>query len=135
MCHLSSLLPAVLQKISIEQTTGIVVLPNWPTQPYYATAMNMLISKPLLLKRNKQLLQLPLHPEMIHQIWKKLDLLVCHLSGNPSRVKTFHNKLLISLCPPGGQRHQSSTSVISNSGRGSAVSGLWIPFDLMCEQS
>ena len=47
-------LPAVLQKMTVEKVTGIVVLPNWPTQHYYSTAMKMLSAQPLYICSQKK---------------------------------------------------------------------------------
>lgn len=58
-----SVIPADLQKMVVEKAKGILVMPNWPTQPYiciyYATVMKMLIAKPFYVPRRKTLLQLP----------------------------------------------------------------------------
>ena len=63
------ILPKVLQKISLDEATEIVIIPNWPTQVFYATAINMLIDNPIYMKKHKRLLQLPNQPEEIHTIW------------------------------------------------------------------
>lgn len=78
-------IPAVLQKMVVENAKGILVMPNWPTQPYYATVMKMLIAKPLNVHRRKTLLQLQGKNE-IHKIWDKLDMLICLLSGDRSQT-------------------------------------------------
>ena len=88
-----SVLPAVLQKMTVEKVTGIVVLPNWPTQHYYSTAMTMLIAQPSNVhKRKKTLLQIP-NSKQIHTFWDKLDLLICLLSGDQSKIENFWKKL------------------------------------------
>lgn len=79
-----SVIPTVLQKMVVEKAKGILVMPNWPTQPYYATVMKMLIANPLYVHRRKTLLKLPGKNE-IHKIWDKLDMLICLLSGDRSQ--------------------------------------------------
>lgn len=79
-----SVIPTVLQKMVVEKAKGILVMPNWPTQPYYATVMKMLIANPLFVHRRKTLLKLPGKNE-IHKIWDKLDMLICLLSGDRSQ--------------------------------------------------
>ena len=54
--------PRVLQKLELDKATGIVVIPNWPTQVWSSMAMRMLISHPVLLKHSPNLLLLPSHP-------------------------------------------------------------------------
>lgn len=44
--------------------------------------MRMLISCPALLLHNARLLLLPSHQQAVHPLHKKLDLLICQLSGN-----------------------------------------------------
>ena len=76
-----SVIPKVLQKLEQDKATGIVVIPRWPTQVWYSMAMRMLISCPVLLQHSARLLMLPSHPQKVHPLHKKLDLLICHLSG------------------------------------------------------
>ena len=96
-----SIIPWVLQKISLDKVTALVVIPNWPTQPFYATAMNMLVNNPTFVRKNRKLLQMPNKPEEIHKIWNKLDLLVCQLSGDQSLIKDYQEGLQI-LCSQDG---------------------------------
>ena len=76
-----SVISAVLSKIQDDQAEGICVIPNWPTQPWYPKAMQMMTSDPIHLKPDRHLLHLPSQPTEIHPLSKKLNLLVCHLSG------------------------------------------------------
>ena len=76
-----SVIPMVLNKIKMEQATGIVVLPNWPTQLWYPIAIRILKQDPIHLKPNRDLLHLPSLPEKLHPLSNKLNLMVCLLSG------------------------------------------------------
>ena len=76
-----SVIPTVLNKLMTEGAQGICVLPDWPTQPWYPRALQLLKQNPEYLKARKDLLQLPSHPKENHPIWHKLNFLVCHLSG------------------------------------------------------
>lgn len=76
-----SVIPTVLNKLKSEGARGVCVLPDWPAQAWYPTALQLLKQKPVYLKARKDLLQLPSHPKEIHPIWHKLNLLVCLLSG------------------------------------------------------
>lgn len=42
-----------------DKATGIVVVPNWPTHPIYATLMKMLIDYQIFIKKRPSLLTLP----------------------------------------------------------------------------
>ena len=51
-----SILQRVLQKFSEEEATGLLVVPNWPTQIWWPYLMNMLIDFPLILPRKQDTL-------------------------------------------------------------------------------
>ena len=111
-----SLLPRVLQKISQEKATGVVVLPHWCTQSWFPTAMKMLTASPLLLPHHPKLLQLPCQPSRTHPLFKSLDLLVCRLSGEPLQTKTFQaNQQKLSF-HRGENQHPNNIPVICGSG-------------------
>ena len=74
-----NVIPAVLSKIQREEALGVVVLPDW--QGWYPKALEMLKQEPIYLKAGRDLLRLASHPEEVHPIWHKLNLLVCLLSG------------------------------------------------------
>lgn len=76
-----SVIPALLSKVQHETALGICVLPDWPTQPWYAKALRMAKQKPVYLKARRNLLQLPSHPKETHPLWHKLNLMICLLSG------------------------------------------------------
>ena len=57
-----SLIGRIIQKKSIEASTGILIVPNWPTQPWYSHLMKILIDTPLVLPSRKNLL--------VHQPWQ-----------------------------------------------------------------
>ena len=56
------------------------MLPDWPAQGWYPKVLEMLKQGPIYLKAQRDLLRLPSHPEELHPIWHKLNLLVCLLS-------------------------------------------------------
>ena len=76
-----SVIPHVLKKIQEDKASGILVVPDWPTQAWYPKAMKLLTRPPVSLKPHKKLLALPHQPQKIHPLWPKLNLLVCHFSG------------------------------------------------------
>ena len=71
----SCVLQAV-QKIKQEKATGILVIPNWPTQPWYPLIAPLLVEPLLIHHPSKSLLQLPAAPEEQHSSAKKLELKV-----------------------------------------------------------
>ena len=72
----------MLQKIQAEEATGLLVVPCWPTQPWWPSVMRLLVQKPLVLPKKKHTLFLPQQPDLVHPLHQKLTLLICHLSGN-----------------------------------------------------
>lgn len=92
-----SLISRVLQKIQRERVQGIIIVPKWPTQTWWPFLMRMLIDNPVLLPNIKKLSS----PEMIHPLYPKLELLMCHFSGDLLKTKEFRQKLQGSSCSPG----------------------------------
>ena len=123
-----SLLGRCLQQIAMDQAECIVLIPNWPTQPYYSKVIEMLVSLPLVLPCQPQLLQLPHDPHCRHPLFPKLQLLARILSGNPLRAKTFQDTLPTLSSHLGAQEHRSSIKPISTSGLTTAVKGNLIHF-------
>ena len=74
-----------------------MIVPKWPTQSWFPMFLNMLTNDPLALKRSPDILTMPVSG-LIHPLHNKLDLLVCRLSGYPSRVQvpTKSIKILMS---------------------------------------
>ena len=70
-----------LQKIQDEKATGIIVAPQWPTQPFYSRLMKMLKAKPLIITPNQRNLILPQEPDLKSKIAEKTTLMICHVSG------------------------------------------------------
>lgn len=123
-----SLIPEVLQKMSQDKATGILIMPNRPTQAFFATAMNMLISLPVILRKSKKLLILPCRPQEIHKIWNRLDLLACLLSGDQYLTTSFQNQLQISSWLPGEKQQINNTGVTCSNGNYSVINGKLIPY-------
>ena len=76
-----SVIPKVLQKIQVEEATGLLIVPCWPTQPWWLLVMRLLVLENLVLPKKKHRLFLPQQPDLVHPLHQKLTLLMCHLSG------------------------------------------------------
>ena len=112
-----SVIPKVLQKLQQDQATGVVVIPRWPTQAWYSAAMKMLISHPVLLQHNPKLLLQPSHPQEVHPLHRKLDVLVYHLSGDNCRQADFYKERQISSCVLEELEPKSNTTPTLQSGK------------------
>jgi hypothetical protein len=69
-----------LQKIKQDLAHGILVVPYWPTQPWFSVLQAMLVTEPLLICKHKRLLLQPVS-NAIHPLNDRIDLLCCRLSG------------------------------------------------------
>ncbi|GFO38891.1 reverse transcriptase [Plakobranchus ocellatus] len=85
----SMMSPRVLNKIQTDKATGVLIVPFWPAQRFYPVLMKMLIDKPVLLSARQTLLQLPGNPSMLHPLHEKLRLLVCKVSGTPTKAEDY----------------------------------------------
>ena len=123
-----SIIQQVLQKVVAEKATGLLVVPHWPTQSLWPFLMNMLINYPIILPRGKETLYLPAQPQLVHALHNKLELLLCHLSGNSSMTKEFRGKLLKSSKTRGEREPKSTIQHISSDGNATVVQEVSIPF-------
>ena len=51
---LFSVLGRVVPKIQEDMAEGILLIPKWPTQPWFPKVMRLLVKEPFLLPRNNQ---------------------------------------------------------------------------------
>ena len=77
-----SVINAFLQRGREDKASGILIMPNWPTQAWFPQTIQMCVEPPITLHPAKHLLQLPGKPEKLHPLRRTLTLLVCHLSGS-----------------------------------------------------
>ena len=76
-----AIIPNVLQKISSDNATGLLIVPNWPYSPWYSLYNRMLISERIVIPSSKHLMLLPNHPQAVHPLHKSLQLLAGMISG------------------------------------------------------
>ena len=105
-----SLIGRVLKKLKEDQGQAILVIPYWPTQHWLPMMLQMLAHSPILLPKKKTLLSLPFAPNKVHPLSKNLMLMACRLSGIPSEVKNFQQKLKI-LSSRHGDHQQGNNMV------------------------
>ena len=85
-----SVILMMLQKIEMDRAIGVCVVPNWPTQPWYPKLMRMVVKAPVMARHSRTLLHLPSFPEEVHPLHKKLDLMICLVSGKTWLKVTFY---------------------------------------------
>ena len=88
-----SVLGRVLSKIKMEQASGILVLPLWPTQPWFPVMMDLLMDHPRLVKPNSNNLLIKGISLLLHPLHTKLSLLVTILSGQPLETLAYRKAL------------------------------------------
>lgn len=76
-----SIILKTLRKIINDDATGIVVVPQWPTQPWYPLFKRLLSSKPLILRSKGDLIISRCSERAVHQ---RITLVVGRLSGRRS---------------------------------------------------
>ena len=88
-----SVISRTLKKIKAEKAEGILVVPYWPNQAWCLVLFKMLIDIPVLITSRKNLLKLPQYPELVHPMLRKIDIVVCHLSGLLQKAVELQSKL------------------------------------------
>ena len=70
-----------IQKIKTDKAEGILVIPHWPTQPFYSKIMKMAKGLPVIIPANAEKLVHPNGLKSLSTVAAKTDLMVCHVSG------------------------------------------------------
>lgn len=74
-----SLILKMLQKVIFDRANGVVVVPYWPTQPWYPVLQKLIVSKPIYFQPQPNLLKSPFRST--HSLHKTLTLIAVRLSG------------------------------------------------------
>ena len=83
----------VLQKICKDKAKGIIVIPDWANQPWYAAAAKMLVNTPVLLSARHNQLTLQEKNGAIALATQNSRLIICKVSGVNSDAQKFCCKL------------------------------------------
>jgi hypothetical protein len=74
-----SLILRTLKKIVSDKATGIVIVPQWPSQPWYPLYMSLRVKETIIFPPSKYLLSSPFR--QTHPLHRHLSLVACVLSG------------------------------------------------------
>lgn len=85
-----SVILKTLRKIINDRATGIVVVPKWPTQPWYPLFKSLLTSKPLVIHSRDDLIISHCSDRALH---RRITLVVGLLSGQRSYEEESHHPL------------------------------------------
>ena len=118
----------VLHKKVLDVVTGIIVVPNWLTQPWYSFVMKLLINILILLCSSKTLFQHRAKSKP-HPWANKLNLPACMMSDKTQKQQTIRHRALgpshrVGIPP----RPKDMTTSLEN-GKCFVVKGLLIPFE------
>ena len=89
-----SILLHVIKKIEYDGATGILIVPNWPTQVWFPLLRRLLLAEPLMLQWHNDIVTLPFRPGP-HPLGHKLHLMACLLCGVRSSGEAAQNSLPI----------------------------------------
>ena len=98
-----SMVAKTLAKIQRDRVEAILILPLWPTQSWFPTAMKMITDHPIMFSASQ--LHLPNKPRAQHPLVGNLRLVALRLSANPSNNINFLQRLKTSSSPHGGEVH------------------------------
>lgn len=77
-----NLILKALVKIKKDKASGIMMVPDWPNQPWYPLFTKLLVSKPIIFKPNPNLINLPSR-SIHHPRAKHLTFIAGRLSAKP----------------------------------------------------
>ena len=123
-----SMIGPVLQKLDLDESSGTLVAPVWPTQHWFAKLLKMTTDHPRLLPGGRHQLSLPWDDTEIHPLARKLHLAAFRISGKVSERQAFQRSL--PRWPPahGGAGRRNNMGVISRSGTFFAMNGKTLAF-------
>ena len=111
-----SLIPSVLRKLREDEGQALVVVPRWPSQPWFPLLCRMLIRAPVILPRSRDLLTLPHDPNSTHPLSNKMALMGCVLSGKDSAARDYRAQLKTFSLPRGENRLKNNMTQFLKSG-------------------
>ena len=120
------ILGQVLRKIVKDRATVLLVMPLWPTKPWFPVALSLLIAPPRLISRGS--LYLPQDLQRQHPLDRSLVLGAMLLSGVPSESRAFRQRLPTSSLVPGESVRDTSIGRISGSGLTFVTAGTLVRF-------
>nr|CAH7740569.1 unnamed protein product [Callosobruchus chinensis] len=74
-----SLINRVVSKIKTDKATGILIAPDWPTQPWYPIFLSLITTDPIVLLPSDDLISFPSRKN--HLLFRHLSLVFGRLSG------------------------------------------------------
>ena len=120
-----SVVGRVMQKAEEEGANLLLVIPHWPTRPWYPQVMRRLVDDPIQLPMN--CLQLPQTPQVRHPLATKLNLICCKVSGNRMHWKEYRSRLPSSSQSRGGQARKNNITLTYSVGSRIVIDDKLVP--------
>ena len=114
-----------LVKDEVEQ--AILIFPLWPAQSWFPLLLECISSFPMRLPRHKDLLTLPYNGNA-HPLCRRMKIIAVEVSGWPSKVQAFREKLQRSSLGPGVQGRRNNIDMLGTGGALGVIQGQTIPF-------
>ena len=122
------LIPRVLQKVISEKSTVILIAPRWPRRMWYPQILSLLIDVPQELPILEDLLSQGTGKDhLIHPAPQILELVAWKVSGDPSKVRDFRQRLLRQSWQPVVTTHSQHMTLVGNPSWAGAVQGVYLP--------
>ena len=129
-----NLVAKCLRKVIHEATTITLVCPVWPTQPWYAQLLQLVVATPILLPTTAGLLIGPLGQEHPLVTNKTLLLAGWRVSGKTFLQKAYQDRLQTLSSLPRELQLRISTSHAGQSGWAGVINNKLIPFSQVLQR-
>ena len=120
------LIGKVIQKFERDGAQGLVIVPFWPTKPWFSRLGNLLIEEPYIIPVTDKVLSLPFSQKS-HPLAGRLRIMACRISGNPSDVEGFRQRLLQRCYKPNDNQLQTCITLILQDGDSFVPKTTYIP--------
>ncbi len=107
-----SIIPRVMQQLRLESQEALMVVPLWPTTPWFAAWLQMCIPPVLLLPQTRRLLRLPKKPDQLHPLHNQMRLVCALISGKHLNTQDCPRRPNPPSYKHGDHGHKSNTGAI-----------------------
>lgn len=120
----------ILQKICQEKVTATIVVPHWPSAPWYPQLLGLLIDCPILIVHHQHTIITPNRDQQIGPTsWHRS--LACRISGDDSQVKAFQRRCSSIMWPRSGNPQTNNTTPPFRDMFAGVKNGILIPWNRM----
>ena len=116
-----------ISKIIRGQSTGIMIVPWWPTQNWFPLMIQVLIDHPIKVPAAQKTLELTSNRKKLHPLFPKLRQLAVLLSGKPLKQQNFQTRLKKSFMIYGEPRRKHDMKSFRKNGETIVYNKMKIP--------